>query len=92
MVDLFELIEEGVEFVESANTLVPVDKVANAAYLLIPRTVGIGKSCEWWDDMQIGLKIWQAFKDHFSKTYRRKHFRKKATAVAHGYGAAANNT
>ena len=40
--------------------------------------------------MQVGLKTWQAFKDHFTQAYRRYQIRKKATAVAHGYGASAN--
>ena len=41
--------------------------------------------------MQVGLKIWQDFKDHFTQAYRRYQIRKKATAVAHGYGASANH-
>ena len=42
--------------------------------------------------MQVGLKTWQDFKDHFSQSYRRYHIRKKATAAAHGYGASENLT
>ena len=42
--------------------------------------------------MQDVLKIWQAFKDHFSQAYRRYQIRNKATAVSHGYVTAANNT
>ena len=42
--------------------------------------------------MQVGLKTWQAFKDHFAQAYRRYHISKKETAAAHGYGASANNT
>ena len=42
--------------------------------------------------MQVGLKTWQAFKDHFAQAYRRYQIRKKATAAAHGYGASANHT
>ena len=38
MVDLFEKIEEGVEFAEAASTLIPGVKVVNIAYLLILRT------------------------------------------------------
>ena len=38
MVDLFEKIEEGVEFAEDANTPIPGGKVVNIAYLLIIRT------------------------------------------------------
>ena len=38
MVDLFEQIEEGVEFAEAANTPIPGGKVVNIAYLLILRT------------------------------------------------------
>ena len=56
MVDLFEQIEEGVEFEEAANTPIPGGKVINIAYLLILRTGGMEKSCEQWEDMQVGLK------------------------------------
>ena len=41
MVDIFEQIEEGVEFSESANTPIPGGKVVNIAYLLILRTGGM---------------------------------------------------
>ena len=40
MVDLFEQIEEGVEFTEAANTPIPGGKVVNIAYQLILRTLG----------------------------------------------------
>ena len=42
--------------------------------------------------MQVGLKTWQAFKDHFTQAYRRYQTRKKSTAAAHGYGASENHT
>ena len=42
--------------------------------------------------MQIGLKTWQAFKDHLAQAYRHYQIRKKATAAAHGYAAWANHT
>ena len=84
--DLFEQIEERVEFAEAANTPIPGGKVVNIAYLLILRTGGVENACEQWEEMQVGLKTWQAFKDHFSQAYRRYHIRKKATAAAHGYG------
>ena len=38
MVDLFEQIEEGMEFAEAANTPIPGEKVVKIAYLLILRT------------------------------------------------------
>ena len=41
MVDLFEKIEEVMEFEEAANTPIPGGKVVNVAYLLILRTVGM---------------------------------------------------
>ena len=41
MVDLFKLIEEGVDFAEAANTPIPGGKVFNIAYLLIVRTGGM---------------------------------------------------
>ena len=46
MVDLFEKIEEGVEFSEANNTLTPGGKVVKIAYLLILRTGGMEKFCE----------------------------------------------
>ena len=49
------------------------------------------KACEQWEDIQVGLKTWQAFKDHFAQAYRRYHIRKKATTETHGYGVSANH-
>ena len=51
MVDIFEQIEEGVEFEEDANTPTPFGKVVNMAYLMIISTgemknpVNSGKTC-----------------------------------------------
>ena len=42
--------------------------------------------------MQVGLKTWEAFKDHFAQAYRRYQIRKKATSAAHGYGESENHT
>ena len=67
MVDLFEEIKEGVDFVEDTNTQIPGGKVVNIAYPLILRTGGMEKSCEKWEEMQIGINIWQDFKDHLSQ-------------------------
>ena len=66
--------------------------MVNIAYLLILNTGGMEKSCERWEDMQIRLKTWQDFKDHFSQAYRRYQIHKKSTAAAHGYVASANHT
>ena len=46
IVDLFEKIEEGVEFAEAAKTPILGGKVVNIAYLLILRTGGMEKPCE----------------------------------------------
>ena len=92
MVELFEQIEEGVEFAEAANTPIPGGKVVNIVYLLILRTGGMEKSCEQREDMQVGLKTWQDFKDHFAQVYRRYQIRKKSTEAAHGYGVSENHT
>ena len=67
MVDIFEHIEEGLEFAEAANIPTPGGKVVNIAYLLILRTGEMEKACEHWEGMQVGLKTWQAFKDHFAQ-------------------------
>ena len=66
--------------------------MVNVAYLLILRTGGMEKCCEKWEDMQVGLKTCQDFKDHFSQAYRRYQIHKKARAASHGYGAEAKNT
>ena len=58
MVDLFEHIEERVDFSEAANTPILGGKVVNIAYLLIIRTGGMEKSCEQWEHNQVGLKTW----------------------------------
>ena len=71
MVELFEKIEERVEFAEAANNPIQGGKVVNIAYLLILRTGGMEKSCEKWENMQVGLKNWKAFKYHFTQAYRR---------------------
>ena len=42
--------------------------------------------------MQVGLKTWQAFKDHLSQAYRCYQIRKKAIAEAHRYGESENRT
>ena len=41
--------------------------------------------------MQVDLNNWQAFEIFFLQPYRRYQICKKATAVAHGYGASANH-
>ena len=46
MVNLFDQIEEGVDFSEAANTPIPVGKMVNIAYLLILRTGGREKACK----------------------------------------------
>ena len=46
MVELFEKIEEGVEFKEAANTPIPGGKLVNIAYLMILMTGGMEKDCE----------------------------------------------
>ena len=65
MVDILGQIEKGVEFSEPANTPIPGEKVYIIDYLQILRTGGMEKSCEQWKEMQVDLKTWQAFKDHF---------------------------
>ena len=70
IVDLFEKIEKGVEFAEAADTPIPGGKAVNIAYLLILRTGGMEKACDKWEDMQVGLRTWQAFKIHFVQAYR----------------------
>ena len=64
-VDLFEKIEEGMEILEAANTPLPEGRMVNITYLLILRTGGMKKTCEKWEDLQVGLKNWQAFKEFF---------------------------
>ena len=49
MVDLFEQIEEGVEFAEATNTPIPGGKKVNIAYMPILRTGGMEKSCVKWE-------------------------------------------
>ena len=49
MVDLFEQIEEKVEFAEADNTPTPGGKVVNIAYLPIPRTGVMEKACKKWE-------------------------------------------
>ena len=80
------------EFAEAANTPIPGGKVVNIAYLLILRTGGIEKSCEQWEDMQVGLKTWQNFKENFAQAYRRYQIHKKTTEAAHGCGSSENYT
>ena len=53
-------------FTEADNTPIPGGKVVNIAYLLILRTGGMEKAYEQWEDMQVGLKTGQYFKDHLA--------------------------
>ena len=87
----FEQIEEGVDFAEAANTSIPGGEVVNIVYLLILIVWGMEKSCGQWEDMQVGLKTWQAFKDHLAQAYRRYQISKKAIAASYGYGASENH-
>ena len=80
------------EFAEAVNTPIPGRKVVNIVYLLILRIGGTEKACEQWEDMQVGLKTWQAFKDHFTQAYRCYQISKKETAAVHGYGVSENHT
>ena len=66
--------------------------MVNIAYLLILRTGGMKKAFEQWEYVQIGMKTWQAFKDHFVQAYRCYQIHKKVTSAAHGHGASANHT
>ena len=66
--------------------------MVNINYLLILKTGVMGKSCEQWEDMQVGLKTWQAFKEYFTQAYRRYHICTKATSADHGYGESENHT
>ena len=83
----FWKIEEVVEFIEAAKTPIPGGEIFNIAYLMIFSKVGMEKSWKQWEDMQVGLKTWQDFKDYFAQAYRSYQIRKKATSEAHGYGA-----
>ena len=51
----------------------------------------MGKYCEQWEDMQVSLKNWHAFKDNFVQAYRCYQIHNKETTVAHGYGASVNH-
>ena len=92
MLYLLEQNEEGVYLSEADNTPIPGGKVVNIAYLLILRTGEIEKSCEQWEEMQVGLKTWQTFKDQFLQAYRRYKIHKKASSASHGYRASSNHT
>ena len=46
MVDLFDKIDEWVEFTEAANSPTPGWKVVNITYLLILKNGGMEKSCD----------------------------------------------
>ena len=50
------------------------------------------KYCEQWEEIQVGLKTWQYFKENFTQAYRRFQIRKKVTAASHGYEALENHT
>ena len=77
MVDLFDPIEELVEFYEAANNPIPVGEVVNISYLLILRTGGMVKACGNWEDIMVVQKNWHTFKDHFEKSYKRYQICKK---------------
>ena len=91
-VDLFEIIEEGVDFGEADSTPILGGKVVNIAYLMILWTGGMEEAYEQWEEMKVGLKIWQSFKDHISQAYRCHRICKKVIAAAYGYVASDNHT
>ena len=64
-INIFEQIEEVVEFAEDSNTPILEGKVVNIAYLLILRTGGMGKDCEKWEGMQVGQKNLAGFQRQF---------------------------
>ena len=80
------------DFVEAANTPIPGGTVVNITGLMSLRTGEMEKCCKKWEDMKVGLKTSQAFKDRFSKAYIRYQISKKARAAGHGYGATVNHT
>ena len=91
MVDLFDKIEEDVEFAEAGNTPISGGKVVNIKYLLILQTKVMEKYCEHWEYIMVGYKNWQTFRDNFAQSYRRYQIRKKVTADTYGCGASANH-
>ena len=80
------------EFSEATNTPILGGEVVNIAFLLIFKTGVMEKSCEQLEDIKVGLKTWQAFKDPFAQAYGRYQIRKKSTAATHGYGELENHT
>ena len=71
---------------EGAITLV------NISYFLILSTGGMGKICEHWEDIMVGQKNWQTFKDHFLQVYSYYKIRKKEMSSVHGCWYSANRT
>ena len=51
MVDLFEKIGEGLDFMEATNNSTPWVKEVNISYLLILRTGGMEKDYENWEEI-----------------------------------------
>ena len=49
------------------------------------------KACDQWEEMQVGQNTWQAFKNHFTQSYRCYYIQKKPRASAHGYGVTENH-
>ena len=87
MVDHFEKMEEGVVFAEAANIPIPREKVVKITYLLILRTDRMEKACEQWEDMQVGMKTWQAFNYHFTQAYWRYQICKRQQHRLMGMGS-----
>ena len=58
---------------------------------MILRTGGTEKSCGQWEEILVGQKTWQSFKNHFAQAYKCYNIRKTETSVDHGYGDAANH-
>ena len=59
---------------------------------ILPRTGGMKKACKQWERLNVGLKIWQVFKDNFLQTYRWYQIRKKEIAAVHGYAVSENHS
>ena len=87
MVELFEQIEEGVDFYEAENTPTPEGKVINIAYLLILSTGGMEKPCEKCEYIMVVQRNCQTFNDHFVQEYKCYQIHKKERSSDHGYGS-----
>ena len=69
--NLFEQIDDSVEYADNANTPFTTEQILATAYLLIFQTGQLERACEEWDAKATVDRSWVNFKTHFRTAHQR---------------------